>query len=74
MIRTMRTGQCYRCQNPDCRAEIEVRKDSTKGEANPRCCCGTEMKKSYSKPVFRVLDEKDVGDWAQLFKDSAGQR
>ena len=70
----MKTGQRYRCQNPDCRAEIEVKKDSKEGEANPRCCCGAAMKKSYSKPVFKVLDEKRAGELAQLFKDSAAQR
>jgi hypothetical protein len=72
VIRTMNTGQRYRCQNPDCRAEIEVRKDSKEGEANPRCCCGAEMKKPYSAPVFKQFG-KDVGDLAQLFKDSAPQ-
>jgi hypothetical protein len=61
VIRTMKTGQCYRCQNPDCRAEIEVRKDSKEGEANPRCCCGTEMKKFYSAPVVKQFG-KDAGD------------
>jgi len=74
MIRAIKTGQRYRCQNPDCGAEIEVRKDSKEGEANLRCCCGTEMKESYSKPVFRVLSEEDSGNWAQLFKDGAAQR
>ena len=61
--------QRYRCQNPDCRAEIEVKKDSIEGELNPRCCCGAEMKKSYSAPVFKQFG-KDARDLAQLFKDS----
>lgn len=51
----MRAGQHYRCQNPVCRAEIEVLKDSVEGTSNPRCCCGAEMKKPYSKPVLQRL-------------------
>lgn len=69
----MKTGQRYRCQNPDCRAEIEVKKDSMEGDVNPRCCCGAEMKKPYSAPVFKQFG-KDAGDLARLLKDSAAQR
>ncbi len=53
---TMDVGQCYRCQNSDCRCEIEVIKTSAEGETNPRCCCGAEMKKSYKEPVFKTWD------------------
>ena len=60
MTRTMKTGQCYRCQNPACRAEIEVKKDSMEGDVNPRCCCGAEMKKCYREPVFKEIS-KEVG-------------
>lgn len=56
----MRKGQRFRCQNPGCRAEIEVIKDSMEGASNPRCCCGTVMKKLYSKPVLRTLDKDDA--------------
>ena len=28
------------------------------GAFNPRCCCGEEMKKRYSKPTFRKMDFK----------------
>lgn len=30
---------------------------SIEGSSNPRCCCGAEMKKVYSKPVLRELDK-----------------
>jgi hypothetical protein len=63
----MQKGQKYRCQNSECRAEIEVTKDSSEGALNPRCCCGAEMKKSYSEPVFRTLDE-DAAVHAKLFE------
>ena len=54
---TMRKGQGYRCQNPNCRDEIEVMKSSTEEESNPRCHCGATTKKAYSRPVFRELSE-----------------
>jgi hypothetical protein len=62
----MRKGDVFRCQNPECRAEIEVRRDSVEGPLNPRCCCGAEMKKRYAKPVLTVLD-KDKAGLAALF-------
>jgi hypothetical protein len=52
----MRSGQRYRCENRECAAEIEVKEDSLEGHLNPRCCCGAEMKKPYTKPVLRTLD------------------
>jgi hypothetical protein len=64
---SMRRGAVYRCQNPGCRAEIEVTRDSVEGPSNPRCCCGAEMKKRYTKPVLRVLD-KDKVALAELFR------
>jgi hypothetical protein len=63
----MRNGQHYRCQNPECRAEIEVRKDSIEGLSNPVCCCGAAMKRTYTKPVFRELD-KDEAPFVELFE------
>jgi len=52
----LRKGQIYRCQNAECRAEIEVVKDSIEAVSNPRCCCGFEMKRAYTIPVFSPLD------------------
>jgi hypothetical protein len=56
----MRKGQHYRCQNPECRAEIEVREDSIEGVSNPMCRCGAVMKRSYTIPVLRELDRDDA--------------
>lgn len=56
----MAKGQRFICVNPDCRAEIEVVKDSTEGTSNPRCCCGAEMKRPYSKPTVRKLDRREA--------------
>lgn len=51
----MTDGQIYRCQNRDCGCEIRVIRRSMEANSNPRCCCGTEMKKLYQKPVLRAL-------------------
>jgi len=52
----MTEGQIYRCQDQHCGCEIKVIKTSMQANANPRCCCGSEMKKSYTKPSFRTLN------------------
>lgn len=53
----IQSGQLYRCVNRECASEIEVKKDSIEGESSLRCCCGSEMKKPYTKPVLRTLDK-----------------
>lgn len=53
----LKTGRQYRCQNKKCAAEMEVTKESVEGGSNPTCCCGTEMKQIYEKPVFKILDK-----------------
>ena len=64
----MRKGQLYRCQNRGCGAEIEITKDSIEGKSNPKCCCGTEMKKPYTKPVLTEL-RKDEAVSAELLRN-----
>jgi hypothetical protein len=68
----MRMGQRFRCQNPECRAVVEVTKDSMEGNSNPRCCCGAEMKKLYTAPVLRTL-EKDRTDLAEFFSKTGSR-
>jgi hypothetical protein len=59
MISTfMAVGQTYICQNRSCSCEVKVLKDSANGRSNPRCRCGTEMKKLYVEPVLRELAPK----------------
>ena len=48
----MPEGQVYRCQNRDCGCEISVVKRATESHCNPRCLCGAEMKKPYSRPLL----------------------
>jgi hypothetical protein len=43
-----KTGEKYRCPDPECGCEIQVTKGAAPGkggEQNPRCCCGKEMEK-----------------------------
>ena len=51
----MNLGQRYVCINPLCRCEIKVTRASLDVQGNPKCCCGAEMKKPYTKPVLREL-------------------
>jgi predicted nucleic acid-binding Zn ribbon protein len=46
-------GQVYRCES--CGCEIKVIRASIRAEANPRCSCGTGMKKPYRKPGVQKL-------------------
>jgi hypothetical protein len=51
----MNESQIYRCQNRSCSCEVRVLRTSIQARANPRCCCGAEMKKPYRKPAWRTL-------------------
>ena len=49
----MRRGEKWICSNPTCRSEFVVTVASgPEGGVNPRCCCGSNMKKEYVKPRF----------------------
>jgi hypothetical protein len=51
----------YICQNPACRKEFERPRDSGSGKTtNPRCSCGSETKKAYSKPMVRKLSKTEA--------------
>ena len=47
------------CMNPECRAEFVIVKRPPHDKTNPRCFCGTEMKKVYQSPVLRVLNDSE---------------
>lgn len=48
------------CTNPDCRSEVVVLKSAAAlaGE-NPRCCCGSVMKRPYERPERKRLDDAE---------------
>ena len=52
----MSEGQIYQCTNRRCGCQIKVTTASVEAQSNPKCCCGAEMKKPYSKPIVRTID------------------
>lgn len=59
----MRLRERFVCQSAACRRETEIALSSNGGAgqfSNPRCACGSEMKKAYSKPVFRELSKAEA--------------
>jgi len=53
-IRFMAKGQIYKCPNPDCFCEVTVFIQPA-NDKKPRCSCGAEMKKPYTKPALTEL-------------------
>jgi len=50
-------GQHWRCMNDACRAEIRVTGTGGLGEgSNPRCSCGSIMKRPYHRPRFEAVN------------------
>jgi hypothetical protein len=51
------------CQSSMCCRQVEI-EIPTGGEAgqisNPRCICGSKMKKAYSKPNVRILSKEEA--------------
>jgi hypothetical protein len=52
----MKSGQRWHCIIPACGCVILVETNGEIEGQNPRCACGSIMKKVYSPPVFRYLD------------------
>ena len=49
-------GERWHCVNAACRKEVVVDPKEVPTNGNPRCSCGTEMKRDYTPPVFRYLE------------------
>jgi hypothetical protein len=58
----LRPVDSWHCTDSACKAEISVQVASQNEGVNPRCICGSPMKKKYSSPVFRYLDFLQVED------------
>jgi hypothetical protein len=52
----MKSGERWHCVNPACGCAVLVESNAAIEGQNPRCTCGSVMKKGYSPPVFRYLD------------------
>jgi hypothetical protein len=56
----MREGERWICSSPACRSEIEVViAFKTADGTNPKCCCGSRMRKAYDAPSFRKIPNQD---------------
>jgi hypothetical protein len=52
----MQAGERWHCTNPLCHCEVLVESDGVVPGDNPRCACGSVMKKNYAPPAFKYLD------------------
>jgi hypothetical protein len=51
------------CQSSTCRRQLEIEIPTGNGTgqvSHPRCACGSEMKKAYSKAAFRILSKEEA--------------
>jgi len=51
------------CQSSTCHRQVEMEipiGNGTGQVSDPRCACGSEMKKAYSKPAFRILSKEEA--------------
>jgi hypothetical protein len=61
----LRKRERFVCQSASCGLEIEVEPSPPSGgiselSGNPRCSCGSETKRVYSKPVLRELSRAEA--------------
>lgn len=52
----MKIGERWHCTNAACRCTVTVETGGEIEGQNPRCACGSIMKKGYASPVFQYLD------------------
>ena len=52
----MKSGERWHCMNAACGCAVLVEANGEIEGKNPRCACGSIMKKDYSPPVLRHLD------------------
>ena len=67
----MKSGERWHCVNPACSCAVLVESNGEIEGQNPRCACGTVMKKAYSPPVFRHLDFLKPAEAALAQQDSS---
>jgi hypothetical protein len=65
----MKSGERWHCLNPACACVVVVESNGEIDGQNPRCSCGSIMKKDYSPPVFRYLDFLRVQEPALLQRE-----
>ena len=69
---TMQVGERWICSKANCGCEcVVVISASTREGTNPRCSCGSPMKKRYTAPVFREAREKEFRNVPEKFLSNA---
>jgi len=58
----LKAGALWKCTNRECSSEIAVALGAKmEGAANPRCCCGSVMKRPFARPVvMKITAPADV--------------
>ena len=51
----MKSEDRWHCTNPACGCEVRVESSASEDGKNPRCSCGTAMKKKYTSPMLTYL-------------------
>jgi hypothetical protein len=52
----MKTGERWRCSNPECRCQVLVESGSAIHGRNLICACGGAMKRKYAPPQLTYLE------------------
>jgi len=52
----LHSGERWLCSNRNCGCTIVVESGSAQDGTNPRCSCGSVMKREFKPPVFSYLD------------------
>jgi hypothetical protein len=67
----MKSGESWHCTNPSCLCQVRVEVTGEIEGQNPRCACGSLLKKVYTAPVFRYLDFLRFGEPVFTRRDSS---
>jgi len=55
----VRDGQHWVCSNPACRSEAFIIAARRMETTQPKCSCGSSMKKAYTPPNIRLIVHPD---------------
>jgi hypothetical protein len=67
----MNSGERWHCIHPACGCTVLVEANGEIEGQDPRCACGSNMKKGYSPPALRYLDFLKVREPALVHRNPA---
>ncbi len=62
----MKFGEYWHCMNPACHCEVLIAASGAVEGLNPRCACGSVMKKRYRQPTVARDDAAPPGKDPQV--------